>query len=272
MVFGAGCKSRPMVESMNLRLEADLVQFQNRRYSPDEKRQFLLCGASPAVQRNRKFPEADIFWLQEIFIYRRINMNQRTRIRRLTMAAMMGAVAFVLMYFSFPTPLSPFAELELSSIPELIGGFMLGPAGALEIIAVKILLKIVFKGTSSMYTGELQAFLLSASFVLPAVLYYRSHRTRRGAVVGLALGAVCSIVTAILTNIYLIFPFYMHLYGMNWQAIIDMCSALIPAIHDIPTIVIFSIVPFNVLSRALNAVITLLVYKKISVPLRKFTM
>lgn len=199
-------------------------------------------------------------------------MNSRTRIRRLTMAAMMGAVAFVLMYLSFPTPLSPFADLDFSAVPELIGGFMLAPAGALEIVAVKILLKIVFKGTSSMYTGELQAFLLSTAFVLPAVLYYRSHRTKRGAVAGLVIGAVCSVLTAILTNIYLIFPFYMHLYGMNWEAIIGMCSALIPAIHDIPTMVLFSIVPFNVLSRTLNALITLLVYKKISVPLRKFTM
>ena len=196
-------------------------------------------------------------------------MNRRTKIRQLTMAAMLGAVAFVLMFISFPTPLSPFAELDFSPVPELIGGFMLGPVGALEIVSVKILLKIVFKGTSSMYTGELQAFMLSLAFVLPASLFYRGHKTKRGAVIGLVLGAVCSIVTAILTNIYIIFPFYMHLYGMDWNAIIGMCSALIPAIHDIPTMVCFSIIPFNVLSRVLNAVITLLVYKKISVPLKK---
>lgn len=197
-------------------------------------------------------------------------MNNRTRIRRLTTAGMMGAVAFVLMLFRIPTPLSPFSDLDFSALPELIGGFVLGPIGALEIICVKLLLKIVFQGSSSMYTGELQNFLLSVSYVLPAVLYYRSHRTKKGAVVGLVIGAVLSIITAVLTNIYLIFPFYMHLYGMNWDAIIGMCSALIPAIHDIPTIVIFSIVPFNVLSRTLSALITTLLYKKISVPLKKF--
>ena len=37
------------------------------------------------------------------------------------------------------------------------------------------------------------------------------------------------------------------------------------------TIVTFSIVPFNVLSRALTSVITILVYKKLSVPLKKIT-
>ena len=182
---------------------------------------------------------------------------------------MMGAVAFVLMYMSIPTPLSPFAELDFSALPELIGGFVLGPIGALEIITVKILLKIVFKGTSSMYTGELQAFLLSVSYVLPAVLYYQNHKSKRGAVIGLIIGGISSIIVAIITNLYLIFPFYMYLYGMSWDAIIGMCSALIPAIHDKLTIVIFSIVPFNLLSRSLTAVIAILVYKKLSVPLKK---
>lgn len=198
-------------------------------------------------------------------------MNSRSSVRRLTMASMMGAVAFVLMYFSFPTPLSPFAELDFSALPELIGGYVLGPVGAVEIIVIKLLLKIVFKGSSSMYTGELQAFLLSIAYVLPAVLYYRRNRTKRGALIGLVIGSIASIIVAILTNIYLIFPFYMYLYGMDWQAIIDMCKALIPLIHDIPTLVIFSIVPFNVLSRGLTSVITMLVYKRVSAPLKKFT-
>jgi len=197
---------------------------------------------------------------------------KRSNVRKLTMAGMMGAVAFVLMFLSFPTPLSPFAELDFSALPELIGGFILGPIGALEIITVKILLKLVFQGTSTAFTGELCAFILSVCYVLPAVLYYRKHRTKKGAIMGIALGAVIAVIASVITNIYLIFPFYMAAYGMNWEAIISMCSALIPAINDIPTMVLFSIVPFNLLSRTLTAVITVLVYKRISVPLKKLIM
>ena len=95
---------------------------------------------------------------------------KRTQTRRLTLAAMMGAVSFVLMYFSFSVPvLSPFADFDLSALPDLIGGFVLGPVGAVEIIAVKVLLKLVFKGTSSMFTGEVQKFLLCTAYALPAV-------------------------------------------------------------------------------------------------------
>ena len=198
-------------------------------------------------------------------------MNKsKSKLRRLTMAAMMGAVSFVLMYFSFSVPvLSPFAEFASSALPELIGGFILGPLGAIEITTVKLILKVIFKGSSSMMTGEVQNFLLSISYVVPAVLYYRSHRTKKGAIVGLVIGSVTSIIVAIVTNIYLIFPVYIKLYGMNWEAIIDMFSAVNPWIKDIPTAIAFSIVPFNVISRTVISFVTILVYKKISVPLKK---
>ena len=192
------------------------------------------------------------------------------RIRRLTTAALCGAVAFVLMYFSFSVPvLSPFAEFDASALPELIGGFILGPTGLVEIVSVKILLKLAFKGTSSMFTGEVQNFLLSLSYALPAVLYYRRHKTKRGAVIGLVLGSVISIATAVITNLYLIFPAFIKLYGMNWDNIIEMCSAVNPWINSIPTMVAFSIVPFNFISRAVISVLTMLVYKRISVPVKK---
>lgn len=192
------------------------------------------------------------------------------RLRRLTTAALCGAVAFVLMYFSFSVPvLSPFAEFDASALPELIGGFILGPTGLVEIVSAKILLKLVFKGTSSMLTGEVQNFILSLSYALPAVLYYRRHKTKHGAVIGLLLGSVISIVTAVLTNLYLIFPAFIKLYSMNWDSIINMCSAVNPWIKNIPSMVAFSIVPFNIISRAVTSLVTMLVYKKISVPIKK---
>ncbi len=195
---------------------------------------------------------------------------KKTNIYRMTMGGLFGAIAFVLMFFSFSVPvLSPFAEFDLSALPELIGGFVLGPVGAVYIITVKILLKTLILGTSSMLTGEVQNFLLSVSYVLPAVLYYQKHKTKKGAVIGLVIGAVTSVITAILTNVYLIFPAYIKLYGMNWDGIIEICTKVNPMIKNIPTMVAFSIVPFNVISRVVTALITILVYKKISVPLKK---
>ena len=195
---------------------------------------------------------------------------RKTNLRRLTMAAMMGAIAFVLIFVNFGVPfLSPVAEFDLSALPELIGGFILGPVGAVMIIVVKLGLKLAIQGTESMFTGEIQNFLLSVSYVLPAVFYYRRHRTKKGAAVGLVIGAVISVIVAVFTNLYIIFPFYIKLYGMNWDGIVAMFSAVNPWIKNIPTMVAFSVVPFNLISRAITAVLAFFTYKKLSVPLKK---
>jgi len=195
---------------------------------------------------------------------------KHSKLRRMTVASLFGAIAFVLMFFSVGVRvISPFAEFDLSALPELIGGYVLGPLGAVYIIIVKLLLKLLFQGTSSMFTGEVQNLILSLSYVLPAILYYRKHRTKKGAIIGLIIGSVISIVTAIITNIYLIFPAYIKLYGMNWDGIIETCSAANPLITNIPTFVAFSVIPFNVISRAGTSVIAMMIYKKISVPLKK---
>ena len=198
---------------------------------------------------------------------------KKESLRRLTMAALCGAVAFVLMFFSFSVPvISPFAECDFSALPELIGGFILGPIGAIEIIVVKIGLKLLFKGSSSLMTGELMNLILSLAYVLPALWYYRRHRTKHGAVVGLALGTVISVVISIFTNVYVIFPLYIKLYGMNWDGIIEICAAVNPWIRNIPTMVAFSVVPFNLISRVVTSLITLLVYKKLSAPMKRFAL
>ncbi|MBQ7919159.1 MAG: ECF transporter S component [Lachnospiraceae bacterium] len=187
------------------------------------------------------------------------------RTKKITLAALFGALAFLLMFFSFPIPiLSPFAELDLSAVPELIGAFMLGPVGGVAIITVKILLKLVFQGTSSMLTGEVQNFILECAFVIPATLYYQRKKSKKSAVIGLIIGSVITIIAAVLTNVYLIFPAYMKLYGMNWESILGIFAEINPMISNIPTMVAFSVIPFNVVSRVLTSVITMILYKKIS--------
>lgn len=196
---------------------------------------------------------------------------RNTKVRSLVMAALMGVLSFILMYFNFPIHvLSPFAEFDGSALPEIIGGFILGPVCALEIIVVKIGLILIFKGSSSFGTGEVQNFLLSVSYVLPAIMYYRRHRTKKGAAIGLVIGSAASIIVAVFTNIFIIFPAYIYLIGMTWDDIIDIFHKVNPYITSIPTIAAFSVIPFNLVSRVATSVITMLVYKKISVPIKKF--
>ena len=196
---------------------------------------------------------------------------RKINVRALVITALMGGLSFILMYFQLSVPiLSPFAEFDASALPEIIGGFILGPAGAVEIIVLKLALKLVFKGTESMFTGEILNLLLSVAYVLPAVIYYRKHRTRKGAALGLVLGTVVSVIASVIGNLYITFPMYMYLYGMTWEQIIGIFHEINPYINNIPTIAAFSVLPFNLISRTASSVITMLVYKKISVPIKKF--
>ncbi len=194
-----------------------------------------------------------------------------SKVKEISMAAIMGAVAFVLQFFSFNVPvISLFANFDFSALPEIIGGFILGPIGAIEIIVIKLGMILAFKGTSSMFTGEIQNFILSCAYVLPAILYYRKNRTKKGAVIGLIIGSFVSIIVAIFTNLFLIYPAYIYLYGMSWEGIIGMFHAVNPLIDSKLSFVLWSVIPFNLISIVVSSLIAFLLYKKISKPIKHF--
>ena len=197
---------------------------------------------------------------------------KNSRVRTITMAAIMGAVAFILQFFSFNVPfLSPFANFDFSALPEIMGGFILGPIGAIEIILHnEAKAKECYLMAEEKYKGEIQNFILSCAYVLPAILYYRKNRTKKGAITGLLLGIIISIVIAIFTNLYLIFPAYIYLYGMSWDQILGICAAVNPYISTKISFVAFSVIPFNLISRCTTSIITFLLYKKISKPIKHF--
>ena len=94
---------------------------------------------------------------------------------RMTRIAILGACAFILMYFEIALPfIAPtFYKLDFSEIPVLIGGFALGPLSAVVIELIKILLKLLFKPTTTAFVGELANFLVGCAFAVPAALYYQ---------------------------------------------------------------------------------------------------
>ena len=183
----------------------------------------------------------------------------------LTLLGMFGAICCILMYFDFPIPLMPpFMSFDFSGIVEVIGGFAMGPVQAVAIIVVKLLLKLVTQGTNSAFTGEIQNFILSCAYVLPPVLLYHHKKTKKNAVIGMAVGSVlCSIVAAF-SNIYLIIPFYMALMGKEMDYFVSMCTETNPFIKDVFGMVILGIVPFNLIKCGVHSVFANILYKRLS--------
>ena len=92
----------------------------------------------------------------------------------LTVAAMLSAVAFILMFIEFPLPMliPSFVKMDFSDLPALLGAFALGPVYGVVISFMKNLLHIVVKGTSTACVGELCNFMLGAVFSAVAGFIY----------------------------------------------------------------------------------------------------
>lgn len=192
--------------------------------------------------------------------------------KKLVMAALLGALAAILMVLDFNVPLAPnFIKFDFSDFPVLIGGFVFGPATGVVIAFLKIVLNLLFKPTTTMFVGEASNFLLSVCYMGVACLYYRNHRTKKGAVIGMLLATVATSVLAIFSNILVMFPMYAKLFGMSMQQIVGMVSAVNPFVKDITTMVIASLVPFNLFKYGVISIITFVSYKKIEVILKKYS-
>ena len=186
-------------------------------------------------------------------------MNKTSRI---TYTAVFAAIATVLMYFEFPLPfMPPFLKVDLSGAVVLIGAFIFGIRPAIAMIVVKDLNQLTQTQTGG--SGELADFLMLSTLVIVAVLIYRTHKTRGHAAVGCITGSVVMAGVGMLTNYFLIIPFYSAV-GMPIEEILAACAAVNPSINGMAAYLLIGVLPFNLIKGVILTVITMLVYKKLS--------
>ena len=184
--------------------------------------------------------------------------------RRASYIGIFGAIAAVLMYFEFSLPFAPsFYQIDLSEVPVFICSFSLGPVAGVVCELVKIVLKLVLKGTSTAFIGDFANFVLGCSFVLPATIIYHRFKTKKGALVGMGVGAGVMTVFGSLFNAIYLLPAFSAFYGMPLEAIIGMGTAVNKAINSVSTLVLFAVVPFNLVKGVVVSVLTFLLYKRV---------
>ena len=192
--------------------------------------------------------------------------NTSTKTRTLVEIAMLVAVAAILMYLEFPLPFiaPPFYEIDLSEIPVLIGAFSLGPVAGACIELIKVLLKLLLKGTSTAFVGDIANFFIGCSFIIPAALIYKKHKTKKNALVGMVVGTVFMAVVGCFLNAYVLLPTYSVAFGMPMDVIIDMGNQVNSHINNVATFVVIAVAPFNLIKGFIVSLITFLLYKHIS--------
>ena len=197
------------------------------------------------------------------------DMHKVRPARRVCIIAICGAIAAVLHILDFPLMfLAPeFYKLDFSELPVLMCGFYLGPSSAVACEGVKILLKLLTKGTSTAFVGDFANFAVGGSFVLPAIILYHLRKTRKGAVLALAAGTVILTVFGSAFNAIYLLPKFSELYGLPLDSIIAMGSEINAGITNISTFVMLAVAPLNLVKGTMISVLTMLLYKKVARPL-----
>lgn len=184
-------------------------------------------------------------------------------ITRSAVFAAISIVLYIVPYFNFALPIFPtFLKIHIDEIPAFIAGFAYGPLSAVFIIVVKTLAKLPMTSTAGV--GELADLVYSIAFVVPAAIYYKKHKTIKGALIGLGIATACQLVVACFVTTFLILDFYIFVMGWPEQVILNMCKAVNPHVTSLrwPFLLMISL-PFNALKDAIVIVVTFLLYKRL---------
>lgn len=185
-------------------------------------------------------------------------------IRAITVTAMLSAVACVLNVFDFPIPflIPTFVKMDIADLPELLAAFSLGPWYGVTVTLLKNLLKLVIKGTSTAYAGELCNFILGAAFSFTAGVIYHHKKSRKTALIGALAGAVVMALLSIPCNYFISYPVYTKFMAID--KIIAMYQAIRPGVNGLLECLIVFNAPFTLLKGLLTTVLCFLVYKPLS--------
>lgn len=188
--------------------------------------------------------------------------GKKVNVRYLTVTAMLTAIAYILMFFDFSIPfiMPSFIKMDLSELPALIGSFAMGPVCGVIVCLLKNVLHLTISTTGGV--GELSNFILGVAFVVPAGLIYKFKKSRKSALMGSLLGAVVMGVFSIVSNYYLVYPFYYNF--MPEETVLAAYQAILPQMKSILECLVCFNLPFTVVKGLFSVVITFLIYKHIS--------
>ncbi|GGL46191.1 ECF transporter S component [Sporolactobacillus putidus] len=195
----------------------------------------------------------------------------RVSLKKMVSIALLSTIGFLIMLIAFPIPLLPgFLTMDFSDIPALIGALLLGPGAGVAIEAIKNILHILLMGSLTVVpVGELANF--SAGSILTLVSWYFYHKKPSAAslAIGMAIGTL--IMTAIMSiaNYYVIFPSYALFLGFSVNMAVSQAQAVNHSIHSLLTLIVYSIMPFNIVKGAALTLLMIPVYARLRNYLQK---
>lgn len=168
-------------------------------------------------------------------------------VRKLTLAAMFAALAFVtvVIFRLSIIPAAPYLNYDVKDVISALGGLILGPAYGAMIAAVVAMLEW-FTISDSGWIGFIMNTISSCAFICPAAIIYSRSKKLSSAVIGLVVSVVVLVIVMMLWN-YILTPLYTPFVTRE-----DILGMLVPVF-----------LPFNALKGSLNAAFVFLLYRPV---------
>jgi len=178
-------------------------------------------------------------------------MKKGNTIEKTVILAMLAAISVIVVYFvHIPIlPSAPFLEYDPADVPILLASIIVSPWWAILLtVVVSVLQGMMISGIN---LGIIMHIVATASAALVCGLIYRRKRNFLSALLGL-ISAVAIATAVMIPMNYFITPIHV---GMARSIVAQM----------IPTVFI----PFNLIKFGLNSLVTLLLFKPITIALNK---
>lgn len=173
-------------------------------------------------------------------------MDNRFTAAKIARLGVMAAVSSILvMIVKIPFPPAPFLVYDPADIPIYISTFAYGPVAGLILTFIVSFIQAFLLGGDGLY-GFVMHMAATGGFAVIAGLIYNHKKTKGGAVIALIAGALSVTFIMCAANL-VVTPVFLGTPREN------VAKMILPVI-----------VPFNLLKTGINAVVTFLIYKRIS--------
>ncbi|WPX09924.1 ECF transporter S component [Anaerocellum danielii] len=188
---------------------------------------------------------------------------KQVELKNLVKVSIFGALAFVVMLIEFPLGIFPdFLKLDFSDCVALIISFALGPAWGVSVEFLKNVLHLFVTKTAGI--GEFANFMIGGFFVYIAGYIYAKNRTKKGAAVALIISTIAFSFWAGLLNYFVLLPLYEKALKFPISDIVKIAAKVNALVTDKITLILFSIIPFNLVKGTIVSVVTFVLYKRLS--------
>ncbi len=191
--------------------------------------------------------------------------SEKFKIHRMTLIAIMAVLAGIFDQFGLYMIPPNMYKLNVSELPCVICSFAMGPVAGLLTETVKIILNLILNGTSTAFVGEFANFAMGCCYILPASIIYFRKKTRKNALIALAVGTLACTLIGLPLNAFILIPMYARLYcGGDLDKLISILQSGREIASSVKNLLIFIVIPCNFIKCAVCSIITMVIYKPVS--------